>query len=202
MPEEKPATPAPAEKPADKKPEKAKPTKFDEERELKVRMDKLIALARQRRKTEQQESDAAEAHKSAKNRLDAIHEESDQIIDECDAIENGTFQKHLPMDMGGKGVDRTGFDKLDSEKRGAAERALAGALKRKVGLSPTGMAKTLFGQATKDFKASALEVLELMVKAGLVERAESGKKEPVFWPVKPAKPAKEPKETKTASAAG
>jgi hypothetical protein len=186
--------PPPADKAAEPKAEKpkavkkAKAPKFDEERELKIRMEKLIALSSRRRKAEEAESDAAAAHKSAKNRLDGLQEESNQIADECAAIRNGTFQHSLPMSMGEKPAEPpAGFEKLDAELRQGAEDALAAARAKKKGMSPAGLALSLFGgkRATKEQKAKALEILNLMAASGMVEQVSGEDKAWRFWPVKP-----------------
>ena len=50
------------------------------------------------------------------------------------------------------------------------------------GMSPGGLSAKLFGDRKKDHKERAENILAVMQTAGQVERSETDKKEPVYWP--------------------
>lgn len=146
-----------------------------------------------------EESEKKEAHKAAKERLEAALNNEHAAAERLEAVTKPGFQNTLPLKPAEESPKEPGKkDKAEKAPAGEPQEGpdLPEALieeaveiieqmrrsKKQKGLGATSMAKRLFGSSSKDLKARAAQVLEALEQTGQVVRVQGSNKEASFWP--------------------
>lgn len=164
---------------------------LDQDREEGEVKEKLISAAPGVSKAQDAFEKADAARKTAKAALDEALDEEHALVMTLVAIRHGNYQKTLPLATPKKasqsaqdapgGAKPTDAEALDAGRDYVTRLVASGKAK---GVGPTSLARVVYGQATKEFKAAATRLLEELEKEGVLVKTESGKGEPTWWPAK------------------